>query len=80
MITEMQMMRKDLTGWSVDSVGEKVNEIIRALNTTEAVNATTNVLCAQCKCAVKRTEVPGMSIIYAQRECPIHGHLHNAHC
>jgi hypothetical protein len=42
MIIEMQMMCKDLTGWSVDSVGEKVNEIIRALNAMESANTATN--------------------------------------
>ena len=39
-----------------------------------------NTASAQCKCAVKRTEVPGMGIIYSQRECPLHGYLHSAHC
>ena len=39
-----------------------------------------NTASAQCKCVVKRTEVSGMGIIYSQRECPIHGHLHSAHC
>ena len=40
----------------------------------------TNKASAPCKCVVKQTEVPSMGIIYAQAECPIHGHLHGAHC
>ena len=36
MITEMKMMCKDVTGWGIDMVGEKVNEIIRAMNAIEA--------------------------------------------
>ena len=40
----------------------------------------TNPASTPCKCQVKRTEVSGMGIIYSQRECPIHGHLHSAHC
>jgi hypothetical protein len=35
-----------------------------------------NIASAQCKCVVKCTEVSGMGIIYARRDCPIHGHLH----
>ena len=46
----------------------------------ELAQQTNNKQSTPCKCVVKRTEVPGMGIIYAQAECPIHGHLHGAHC
>ena len=40
---------------------------------------TPNTASPPCKCVVKQIEVPGMGIIYSQRECPIHGHLHGVH-
>lgn len=44
------------------------------------LGTTPNKASTPCKCVVKQTEVPGMGIIYAQAECPIHGNLHSAHC
>lgn len=46
----------------------------------ERARTATNKASTPCKCVVKQTEVPGMGIIYAQVECPVHGHLHGAHC
>ena len=51
-----------------------------ALEAEESGKQATNIASTPCKCVVKQTEVPGMGIIYAQAECPIHGHLHGAHC
>lgn len=36
MITELKMMCRDHSGWGCDQLGNKINEIIRALNTMEA--------------------------------------------
>ena len=59
----------------------KLRERVAALEAmVQPPSATTNTASTQCKCVVKRTEVQGMGIIYSQRECPIHGHLHSAHC
>lgn len=62
------------------ALADKLNEVIRALNMEAANTSTNKANNTECKCSVKRTEVPGMGIIYSQRECPIHGHLHSAHC
>ena len=52
----------------------------RASKAGELANTASNIASTLCKCAVKRTEVPGMGILYAQMECRLHGHLHSAHC
>ena len=57
------------SGWKIYIRESTAEEAERAINTASM----------PCKCVVKQTEVPGMGIIYAQRECPIHGHLHSAH-
>jgi len=66
MLTEMQMMCKDLTGWSVDSVGEKVNEIIRALNAMEEANTTTNMPTTPCLFAHMHLAYKGNNYVYCQ--------------
>lgn len=54
-----------------------VHEVIKLV---EEKFTSTNKTSTPCKCVVKQTQVSGMGIIYAQRECHIHGHLHGSHC
>jgi|WetSurSiteA1Bulk_404760.scaffolds.fasta_scaffold09962_5 hypothetical protein len=58
------------SGWKVYIRESTAEEAERARTATNKASTP-----RKCKCVVKQTEVPGMGIIYAQAECPIHGHL-----